>query len=149
MDMVTETALTRARDEAMATPLDKIDVSRADRFAEGTHWPFFDRLRAEDPVHHLAESEFGPFWSITKWKDIMEVETNPKVFSSFPAIVIVDPEDDFRLSNFITADEPRHSQWRKPVMPGVGGERINQIETLIRERVGVILDDLPRNEEFN
>ena len=50
MDMRTETTLTRAREEAMATPLDKIDVSRSERFAVGAHWPFFDRLRAEDPA---------------------------------------------------------------------------------------------------
>ena len=149
MDMVTETALTRARDEALATPLDKIDVSRSERFAVGAHWPFFDRLRAEDPVHYCADSDFGPYWSVTKWKDIMEVETNPQVFSSFPVIFIGDPPDDFRLPNFIASDEPRHSEWRKPVMPGVGGERIAQIEATIRERVGAILDDLPRNEEFN
>ncbi|MEL7470211.1 MAG: cytochrome P450 [Pseudomonadota bacterium] len=149
MDMATDTALTRARQEAHATPLDQIDVSRSDRFAAQTHWPFFDRLRAEDPVHYLAHSDFGPFWSITKWQDVLKVETSHKVFSSFPTIIIGDPEDGFRLPNFIAADEPWHSQWRKPVMPGVGGERIAQIETLIRERVGLILDDLPRNEEFN
>lgn len=149
MDMVTDTALTRAREEAMSTPLDKFDVSKSDRFADNAHWPFFDRLRAEDPVHYCSDSDFGPYWSVTKWKDIMEVETNPQVFSSFPVIFIGDPAPEFRLSSFIASDEPRHSEWRKPVMPGVGGERIAQIEAKIRERVGAILDDLPRNEEFN
>ena len=60
MDMVTDTALTRAREEALSTPLDKIDVSRSERFAAGAHWPFFDRLRAEDPVHYCTDSDFGP-----------------------------------------------------------------------------------------
>ena len=41
-----------------------------------TIWPFFERLRAEDPVHYCAESEFGPYWSITRYDDIMAVETN-------------------------------------------------------------------------
>ncbi|MEM9059538.1 MAG: cytochrome P450 [Pseudomonadota bacterium] len=149
MDVAIDSALSRAREEAFSTRIDQIDVSRSERFSAQTHWPFFDRLRAEDPVHFCAQSDYGPYWSITKWKDILTVETTPKVFSSFPSIIIGDPEDDFRLPSFIAADEPWHSQWRKPVMPGVGGDRIAQIETLIRERVGVILDGLPRNEEFN
>ena len=142
-------ALEAARAEAAQTPLDKIDVSRPERFAQNVHWPFFDRLRAEDPVHYCATSEFGPYWSVTRWQDIMTVETNPQVFSSEPTIFLGDPPEDFQLASFITSDEPRHSQWRKPVMPGVGGERIAQIEGIIRERVGGILDGLPRNEEFN
>ena len=142
-------ALEAARADAAATPLDQIDVSNPELYAKNVHWPYFDRLRAEDPVHYCADSPFGPFWSITKWADIMEVETNPQVFSSFPTIFLGDPPEDFRLQSFITSDEPRHSKWRKPVMPGVGGDRIAQIEGIIRERVGKILDDLPRNEEFN
>ena len=37
----------------------------------------------------------------------------------------------------------------KPVMPGVGGERLREFEVLIRGRVADILDGLPRNEEFD
>ena len=143
------TALDTARDEALSTPLDRIDVSRPERFRDQTHWPFFDRLRAEAPVHHCADSEFGPYWSVTRWADIMTVETNPQVFSSKMGILIGDRFDDFAIRSFITSDEPRHSQWRKPVMPGVGGERLKGLEVLIRERVAAILDGLPRGEEFD
>ena len=71
-----------ARAEAYSTPLDKIDVSVQDRFVTNTMWPFFERLRREDPVHYCAESEFGPYWSITKFNDIIEIETHHQVFSS-------------------------------------------------------------------
>ena len=110
-------ALEAARAEAAETPLDQIDVSHSDRFAKNVHWPFFDRLRAEDPVHYCAESEFGPYWSVTKWQDIMEVETNPQVFSSFPTIFLGDPPEDFRLDSFIATDdeEPlKTSLWLEP-----------------------------------
>ena len=145
----TTPALEAARAEAAETPIEAIDVSRAERFMDGTHWPFFDRLRAEAPVHYCANSEFGAYWSITRWADIMTVETNPKVFSSFPNIVIGDADDGLRLPSFIAADEPWHSRWRKPVMPGVGKERLGELEVLIRQRVGAILDGLPRGEDFN
>ena len=145
----TTPALEAAREEALSTPLDQIDVSIPERFAAQTHWPFFDRLRKEEPVHYCAESAFGPYWSITRWQDIMSVETNHNVFSSRFGIFIGDRFEDFALQSFITSDEPRHSQWRKPVMPAVGGERLKELEAIIRQRVGAILDDLPRNEEFN
>ena len=137
------------RAEAAATPLAEIDVSRPEIFAANAHWPFFDRLRAEDPVHYLADSDFGPFWSITRWDDIMKVETNPKVFSSSDGIFMGDRPADFQPRSFIGEDDPLHSKWRKPVMPGVGGKRLDELETLIRQRVVAILDDLPRDEEFD
>ena len=51
--------LESVRAEAAATPLDQIDVSRPERFAANAHWPLFDRLRAEDPVHFCADSAFN------------------------------------------------------------------------------------------
>ncbi|MEM7056311.1 MAG: cytochrome P450 [Pseudomonadota bacterium] len=133
----------------VATPLEQIDVSVAARFADQTHWPWFDRLRTEDPVHYCADSAFGPYWSVTRWDDIMTIETNPQVFSSKMGILIGDRLDDLPLRSFITSDEPRHSEWRKPVQPGVSGARLSEFEGIIRARVGDILDNLPRNEEFD
>ena len=147
--MLDSAALDTARADAMATPLDRLDVSLPERFQANVHWPFFDRLRAEAPVHYCADSAFGPYWSITRWADILKVETTPKVFASFPNILIGDAADGLRMPSFIAADEPWHSRWRKPVMPAVGGERLGELERLIRRRVGTILDDLPRGEEFN
>src|SRR5512143_3899280 len=51
-------------------------------FQADAHWPMFERLRREDPVHYTPESQFGPFWSITRFDDIMAVDTNHQVFSS-------------------------------------------------------------------
>jgi len=144
-----DAALEAARAEARDTPLEKFDVSRPERFRDQTHWPFFDRLRAEDPIHHCADSAFGPYWSVTRWADIMTVETTPEVFSSKLGILVGDAFEDFALNSFITSDEPRHSQWRKPVMPGVGGPRLAELETIVRAHAVDILDGLPRGEEFD
>src|SRR5580693_10777423 len=111
-------ALQLARDEAYSTPLDQIDVSLQDRFVTNTIWPFFERLRHEDPVHFTAESEFGPFWSVTTFNDIMTVETNHQVFSSEGAISIYDPQpDDMQMPMFIAMDPPKHDPQRKTIAP--------------------------------
>src|SRR5580700_8495713 len=81
-------ALEAARAEAYSTPLDQIDVSLGDRFVTNTFWPFFERLRKEAPVHYGVSPEFGGFWSITRFEDIIAIETNHNVFSSEKSISI-------------------------------------------------------------
>ncbi|MBN9533442.1 MAG: cytochrome P450 [Alphaproteobacteria bacterium] len=130
-------------------PLSEINVADPELFRTNTMWPYFERLRKEDPVHYCAEHQFGPYWSVTKYNDIMAVDTNPAAFSSEPAITIVDPQEDFRLPMFIAMDPPRHDAQRKVVSPIVAGPNLEKLEPIIRERAGKILDDLPRNEDFN
>jgi cytochrome P450 len=50
---------------------------------------------------------------------------------------------------FIAADPPLHDVQRRAATPAVSPARLADLEALIRERVGVILDGLPRNETFN
>ena len=129
-------------------PLAKIDVSRAALYEHDAQWPYFQRLRNEDPVHYCAESEFGPFWSITKFDDIVKVETSHAAFSSNRDIVIGD-QTDFAPPMFIAMDPPRHDEQRKAVTPAVSPARLMELEPIIRARAGQILDALPRNETFN
>jgi cytochrome P450 len=131
------------------TPLDQLDVSRAEFFEANAHLPYFARLRRDDPVHFTRASQFGSYWSITKFKDIIEVETNTKVFSSSPTIVIGDPPPDFDTPMFIAMDPPKHDVQRKAANPAVNPARLQELEVLIRQRVCTILDSLPRDREFN
>lgn len=130
-------------------PLEDIDVSQAALFNSNTMWGFFDRLRKEDPIHYCKDSEFGPFWSVTKFEDIMEVEGNPEVFSSEPAISLQDPDEELDVSMFIAMDEPRHSEQRRTVQGAVAPRNLANMEGLIHERAGAILDALPIGETFN
>jgi cytochrome P450 len=139
-----------ARAEAYSMPLDKIDPSVQERFVTNTMWPFFERLRHEDPVHFTAESEFGPFWSVTKFNDIMTIETNHAAFSSEGAISIYDPQpDDMQMPMFIAMDPPKHDAQRKTIAPIVSFESLSAMGPLIRERAGKILDELPIGEPFD
>ncbi len=143
-------AFDAARAEAYATPLDKIDVSVQERFEANTFWPFFERLRREDPVHYYAQSEFGPYWSITKFDDIVEVETRHDVFSSANDITIYDPEPGgMEMPNFIAMDPPKHDAQRKTIQPIVSSENLQFFAPLIRERASKILDELPIGEPFD
>jgi cytochrome P450 len=138
-----------AKVDAHDIPLDQIDVSDPQLFQDGTMWPYFERLRREDPVHYCGKSAFGPYWSITKYKDIMQVDTNHAVFSSEGGISILDRPEEFRTPNFISMDPPKHDEQRKTVSPIVAPGNLARLEHLIRTRVCAILDSLPVNETFD
>jgi len=139
----------QARERAYSMPLSEINVADPELFRTDTMWPYFERLRKEDPVHYQAEHEFGPYWSITKYNDIMAVDTNHADFSSEPSITIVDPKDDFRLPMFIAMDPPKHDAQRKTVTPAVSPMNLEHLSPIIRERAAGILDSLPVGEEFD
>jgi cytochrome P450 len=136
-------------DDPWSLPLETLDPSRAELFASGAHHEYFRRLRREDPVHYTPESQFGPYWSITRVHDIVAVDSNHQAFSSNRDIVIGDNPEGFAPPMFIAMDPPKHDVQRKTATPAVSPARLQDLEALIRQRVGVILDGLPRNEVFN
>ena len=138
-----------------STPIEKIDVSNPMIFHRNEQESFFKRLREEDPVHFCADSPYGPYWSITRFKDIMEVDTNHKVFSSANAVslddrVVMGPDaDSTPIGGFIVMDPPEHDFHRKIVSPGLGPANLARLEHLMRERTQGVLNELPIGEEFD
>lgn len=138
-------------------PLAKLNPGHPNLFEADTFLPYFERLRKEDPVHFCQESQFDSYWSVTKYHDIMYVDTHHDIFSSDIRLGGIqlggradpDPDPNLHLPMFIQADPPRHDEQRKVVAPKFTQKRLQEIEGLIRERAGKILDGLPRNEEFN
>ena len=145
-------ATTEAHAAARSLPLEQLDISDARRFQDDTIWPYFERMRREDPVHYCKESPYGPYWSVTKFNDIMRVDTDHKSFSSaagIGGIIIVDFPEQMRRPSFITMDPPKHDEQRKAVSPIVAPANLANLSTLIRSRVCTILESLPRNETFD
>lgn len=132
-----------------SVPIETIDVANPFLFQADRHWEWFRRLRDEAPVHFCKDSFFGPYWSITRYEDIMTVDTSHKIFSSEPAITIVDPEEDFPLPMFIAMDRPKHDVQRTTVSPTVGVEALQEFAPIIRKRTQEVLDELPVGEPFD
>src|SRR5512134_3505553 len=131
-------------------PLAAINVADPELFETDTHWGYFERLRKEDPVHYCARSDFGPYWSVTKYEDVTHVEKHPEIFSSARSIVVGDPDPAFPLEGgFITMDGAKHDAHRKVVQPVASPRNLVVLEPLIRQRVREILDGLPVGETFD
>ena len=140
------------KSEAWSLPLETLDPAQPELFQADAHWPYFERLRAENPVHFTPASRYGPYWSITRYEDIMAVDTNHQDFSSasqYGGISIAgepSAEGDFM---FIAMDPPKHDVQRKTVSPAVSPSNLAYLEPIIRERAGKILDEAPIGEPFD
>jgi cytochrome P450 len=153
MTTVTASAQT-ARERIQALPLDQLNPADIQYFVNDTVGHVFDRLRSEDPVHHSHSPipELGDYWSVTRYQDIMHVDTHPEIFSSdwsLGGITLFNPAESDRLPMFIAMDPPKHDDQRKAVSSIVAPANLNNWQSLIRERTGQVLDSLPRNETFD
>jgi cytochrome P450 len=136
--------------EPLMQPLGSIDVSDPAIYEQDTWQPLFARLRREAPVHYCAESRYGPYWSVTRYNDIMTVELDHASYSSqLGGIQVEDQPADMKRGSFIRMDPPRHTVRRKTVAPVAAPNNLASYEARIRERTRVVLDALPRNETFD
>src|SRR6185503_13767749 len=131
IDLAGDSHLHAARDRAQSIPLGDFDVSNPELF---------------------TSDSFGPYWSVTKYNDIMDIETNHAVFSSASSlggITIRDIAPNLRSESFIAMDQPRHSAQRKTVAPMFTPTHLDQLAINIRKRSAECLDNLPVNEVFD
>ena len=56
------------------TPLREIDLAHPGIWQANEYLPFLARLRRDAPIHYCADSAVGPYWSITRFQDVMDIE---------------------------------------------------------------------------
>ena len=137
-------------DPTASLRLDQFDVSDPGLYQTDSWRPYFDRLRREAPVNYVPDSPYGPYWAVSKYKDIMHCEVHHEVFSNeIGGIQIEDQPKDLARPSFIRMDPPKHDEQRKVASPIVAPANLANMEPLIRERTAMVLDALPRGEEFD
>ena len=129
--------------------LEDIDVSNPFLYRQGQWAAYLKRLRDEAPVHYQKNSPFGPFWSVTRYEDIVFVDKHHELFSSEPFIGIGNLPEGMSMEMFISMDPPRHEVQRRSVQGAVAPQNLKEMEGLIRARTGEVLDGLPLGKPFN
>ena len=138
--------------QVLPRQLDSIDVSDPKLYQDDTWRPLFAQLRRNDPVHYCESSRFGPYWSVTRYDDILAVELDHETYSSaseLGGIQIADQPKGQERPNFIRMDPPGHTAQRRTVAPIVAPSNLANFESLIRRRTADVLDALPRHEVFD
>ena len=88
--------------------LHSIHVADPKRFSDGNILELLEVLRTQDPVHYCEDSPYGPYWSITRYNAIMQVDKDYETFSSDAHLggimidddIVGDAESDFFVSSF-------------------------------------------------
>jgi len=133
-------------------PVDPLDVSRAELYRDDVWQEPFKKLRAESPVHKVENSDYGPYWSISTYKPILEAESLPDVFSSeVGGITLADflPDSDVKMPMFIAMDRPKHTGQRRTVAPAFTPSEMVRMKADIVRRTSELLDTLPWGERFD
>jgi cytochrome P450 len=131
-----------------------LDVSRAELYAEHQWQEPFRWLRENAPVHFVEDSKHGPYWSVSTYQPIVDIEANPEVFSSshlhgVTSITIAERPPGKGFPNFIRMDAPEHGAQRKVVSPAFTPSEMMRLSGDIRKRAGEVLDALPVGEAFD
>lgn len=142
---------TLANESVAQRDVDPLDMSRAELYRDDVWQAPFRELREKAPVYYTEHSAFGPFWSVSTYKPIVQVESLPDLYSSEAGgITIADlQEGDIKMPMFIAMDRPKHTGQRRTVAPAFTPSEMARMSENIRTRSAEILDSLPVGEEFD
>jgi cytochrome P450 len=116
-------------------------------------YPYFSRLREEDPVHWNEKYEL---WVVTSYQDLVWVARHPEFFSSAwwkrdprPPYPAIDESDlglyqfvrEFFADWFIQHDRPEHIEMRKVVHGYFTPKAMELWRPLVQSAVKVLLDE--------
>ncbi|WP_277967829.1 cytochrome P450 [Sphingomonas echinoides] len=140
-------------DSVSPLPVDPFDVSRPELYRDDVWQAPFRELRANSPVHYVAQSDFGPYWSISSYKPIVAVESLPDLYSSQAGGItiadFIEDRGDVKMPMFIAMDRPKHTGQRRTVAPAFTPSEMVRMTDTIRARTSEILDGLDWNTPFD
>ena len=132
--------------------MESVQPDNPQLYYDNTWGPLFARLRREDPVHFTPSSPYGPYWSVTRFDDLTEVDLNPLTYSSkseYGGVALEDLPKNANRESFNRMDPPEHTAKRKVVAPIASPTNLANMEGMVRERTCMVLDGLPRNETID
>src|SRR3569623_3386173 len=144
---------TLAEPQMQQVVVDPLDVSRPELYAEDRWQEPFRQLRETSPVHYVADSGFGPFWSVSSYKPIVEVESLPDIYSSQAggstiADFIENSTSDVRMPMIIAMDRPKHTGQRRTVAPAFTPSEMVRMKDDIVRRTAEVLATLEYGKPF-
>jgi hypothetical protein len=112
----------------------------------------FAWLRANDPLRKLSPDEFEPFWSVTRYKDIKEIELNKTLFINDPRPVLGPKMIDQMVQqaigrkhlvrSLVQMDDPDHMKYRVLTQGWFMGSNLRKLQGRIDELATKYVDRL-------
>jgi cytochrome P450 len=115
-----------------------VSYDPVDQAAWRDPYPTYERLRDEDPVHHVSERGF---WVLSRFADVMGAACDTAHFSSAQGLTFNDDEiaQLGLLPTLVMMDKPQHTVYRRLVnvmfTPRAVAERQATLRCFVRDRV--------------
>jgi cytochrome P450 len=131
------------------------DLSDPQTFVAGVPHEALAKLREKPGLYWQAARHgtiTGGFWAVTRFKDIVEIEKDPALFTStegvnFPSTGKRDNPD--LMNHILYKDPPDHSRLRRVVAKSFGPRVVANFESWVRQIVTEVLDDCLPKKEFD
>jgi cytochrome P450 len=135
----------------MSTPTDNEIVSPVLYSEEERLYSMFASLRSQEPVRWVEPDDYRPFWAISKYKDILEVETEAsQIFLARPRNRLFTKEEErivrertgqaSILRSLPTLDAPDHRKYRAIFQEWFAPGNLRKLEDKIAQIVDARLD---------
>jgi cytochrome P450 len=124
-----------------------LDLTDPDVHTAGVPHATFQRLRDEDPIAWCEERDGSGFWSVTRYRDIVELNRDFKTFTSQRGIRLeeMDEEETEARRTLMEMDPPEHTRLRRLVQGGFTRRMVRSYEAAIQELAREVLDEaLPK-----
>jgi cytochrome P450/class 3 adenylate cyclase/tetratricopeptide (TPR) repeat protein len=134
-----EAAIAQHRAESLTSARSDVLFDPASREFHANPYPFYHRLRAEDPVHRTAQG----YWVVTRYPDVMTVMRDQRFGREDfgPAISAVYGDDSERVPRpMVFRDPPAHTRLRSLVSKAFTSRVVEGLKPRIREIVDGRLD---------
>jgi cytochrome P450 len=135
------------------------DATLADEAVLQNPFPFYARMREEDPVHYDRTLNA---WLVSRYADVRTVLLNAQTFSMERGwstnyahgfleefVEILKRDGGGFFPDVIMTDPPRHTRVRKLMEQAFTAHRVKALEAGITERVARFLDQLPHAGEID
>ena len=121
----------------------------------------FRWLRKNRPLSYMAPDEYDPFWCVTQYDDIKEVEGNRQVFINYPRTTLAPKGRDAMIReltgreriilSLVNMDDPEHRKYRMLTQGWFMGANLRKLSVEVDRLAGLYvqrLDDLGGECDF-
>ena len=127
------------------------DITSHDTFVRSVPHATFARMRREEPVAWVEESDGEGFWALTKHADISAASRDFGRFTASRGIRIeqMAPDELEARRTMMEFDPPEHARLRRLVQPGFTPKVVATYESAFRTLAGQVLDRVLPLGEFD
>ncbi|MDE0115321.1 MAG: cytochrome P450 [bacterium] len=134
--------------------VDPLDLISPKRYGEnGQPHDLLAWMRQNSPVHRCEPDGFQDFWAITRHTDIIEVSTQPEIFSNEADGIVVLSDQQVadqseggtiigNMRTIISMDPPDHRLYRKVASGFFTPRGISRLDQIVNESAKGLLDSL-------